>query len=107
MNCGSGIDPSHAGVPSTTTFGTAQTSSSCARCGNSFASIAVAVTRSEARAQRNASSTAGGQCGQVGVTKTSSATSRSSSSSAVRDSGRSAGSSRPASTIAPMSEPSS
>ena len=73
----------------------------------SFASIAVPDTRSETRAKRNASSTAGGQCGQVGVTKTSSARSRSSCSSAASESGRSVGSSRPASTIAPTSEPSS
>ena len=61
----------------------------------------------EASASSYASSTAGGQCGQVGVTKTSIARSWSSAASRSSDSGVSDGSRLPASSTAPTSEPSS
>ena len=73
----------------TTIRGTDQTSIESASVGNSVASIAAERTRGEASAALYASSTAGGQCGQVGVTKTSIARSRSSAASRSSDSGRS------------------
>ena len=91
----------------TTIRGTDQTSISSASDGNSVASIAAARIRGEASATLYASSTAGGQCGQVGVTKTSIARSRSSPASASSDSGASDDSRLPASTTAPISEASS
>src|SRR5207253_8878571 len=68
---GSATAPSYCGIPSTTTFGTAQTSIASASAGNSDASIAPAETRGAASAQRYASSTAGGHCAPAGVTKAS------------------------------------
>ena len=85
----SGTAPSHCGTPLTTIRGTDQTSIESASDGNSVASIAAERTRGEASAALYASSTAGGQCGQVGVTKTSIARSRSSAASRSSDSGRS------------------
>ena len=80
-NTCSGTLPAQRAWPSTTTAGTEWTAWRPARAGNSPASIPRAVTRGEASAQRYASNTAGGQCGQVGVTKTSIATSASSEAS--------------------------
>ena len=103
----SGTAPSHCGTPLTTIRGTDQTSIESASAGNSVASIAAERIRGEASATLYASSTAGGQCGQVGVTKTSIARSRSSAARRSSDSGRSDDSLRPASMTAPISEPSS
>ena len=80
-NTCSGTLPVQRAWPSTTTAGTEWTPWRSASAGNSLASIPRAVTRGEASAQRYASNTAGGQCGQVGVTKTSIATSSSSAAS--------------------------
>jgi hypothetical protein len=67
---------------------------------NSLASIAAAETRVDASAHLYASNTAGGQCGQVGVTYTSIATSRSSVARAERDASDRDGWPLPASAIA-------
>ena len=107
MNTRSGTAPSHCGTPFTTIRGTAHTSIESASAGNSVDSIAEALTRGEASAALYASSTAGGQCGQVGVTKTSIASSRSSAPSRSTDSAESDDSRFPASTTAPMSDASS
>src|SRR5205085_12247848 len=82
----SGTEPSHCGTPSTTMRGTAHTSIWPASCGNAVDSIAAARTRVDADAALYASSTAGGQCGQVGVTKTSIERSRSSAASCSSES---------------------
>ena len=87
----SGTDPTQARRSFATIAGTETTPWRSAATENSVASTAAAVTRSEARAQRYASSTAGGQCGQVGVTYTSSATSCSSEASVSSDAGESDG----------------
>jgi hypothetical protein len=107
MNTRSGTAPSHCGTPFTTMRGTDQTSIESARDGNSVASIAEARIRGEARASRYASNTAGGQWGQVGVTKTSIVRSRSSAASRSSDSGASDDSLLPASSTLPISDASS
>jgi hypothetical protein len=106
-NVRSGTDPSHCGTPFTTIRGTDHTSIASASAGNSVDSIAAARTRGEASATLYASSTAGGQCGQVGVTKTSIASSSSSDASRSSDSAASDDSRLPASSTAPMSDASS
>ena len=67
-NAGSGTEPTQASLSFATIAGTETTPYRSAETGNSVASTAAAEIRSEARAQRYASNTAGGQCGQVGVT---------------------------------------
>ena len=87
--------------------GTAQTSMESARAGNSVDSMAEALILVDASAARYASSTAGGQCGQVGVTNTSIARSWSSATSRSTDSAESDDSRFPASSTAPSSDASS
>jgi hypothetical protein len=68
MNTGSGTLPVQRWRSSTTTAGTAWTECRSADRGNSDASTAAAWTRGDTSDKRCASSTAGGQCGHVGVT---------------------------------------
>ena len=65
---GSGTAPTQASRPFATVAGTETTPWRSAAAANSVASTAAAVTWDEASAQRYAIRTAGGQCGQVGVT---------------------------------------
>src|SRR5438067_3848593 len=69
-NCGSGSAPSNPTRSLMTILGTAITRYERERSGNSVASMAVAVTRSDATAMCCARRTARGQYGRVGVEKT-------------------------------------